>query len=91
MIASDYHAGNPLRGKPLKTDKGLGYSSIGGPGGMEYIPGVQDQIRADFDNPIDGLFKRIINVLFPLINTVRGDFRVSGVTHVGIREMNDLH
>jgi hypothetical protein len=77
MIASDHHAGNSLRGKTLKPEEGLGYSSIGGPGGMEYIPGVHDQIRADFDNPIDGLLERIIDVLFPLIDTVRGHFRIS--------------
>ena len=58
---------------------------------MEYIPGVQDEIRADFDNLIDGLLERVIDVLFPLIDAVGGYFCVSGIPQMGIREVNDLH
>jgi hypothetical protein len=85
MIASDYYGGNPMGGKPLKTDEGLGYGPVGRPGSMKHVPGVYNEIRVNFNDPIDNLFEGIINVLFSLIDAVGGNFCVSGITQMGIR------
>ena len=77
MVARDYHGGNSMGGKSLKTDQGLSDGPVGRPWSVKNIPGVYNEIRANFNIPIDNLLEDIINVLLPLIDAVGGNFCVS--------------
>jgi len=80
MVASNYHGGNPMGGKPLKSDKGLIYSPIGRSWSVKDISSVHNQVRGDLEDPLDDLIERIINVLFPLIDAAGSNFCESGIT-----------
>ena len=77
MITRDYYGGNSMGGKSLETDKGLSDGPVGRPWSVKNIPGVQNEVRADLEDPIDDPFEGIINVLFPLIDAVGGNLCVS--------------
>jgi hypothetical protein len=72
-------------GKPLKADKGLSYGPIGRSWSVKDIPGVHNHVRVHFEDSIDDLRERIINVLFPLIDAAGSNFCVSGITQMGVR------
>ncbi len=57
MVASDYHGGNPMCRKPLKADEGLSYSPIGRSCSVKDIPGVHNEVRGDFEDPLDDLIE----------------------------------
>jgi hypothetical protein len=85
MVASDYHGGNPLGGKPMKADEGLIFSPIGRTWSVKDISGVHNEVRGDFEDPIDDLIERMINVLLPMIDATGGNFCLSGITQMGVR------
>lgn len=74
-----------MGGKPLKSDKGLSYSPIGRSWSVKDISSVHNQVWGDFEDSIDDLIERIINVLFPLIDAAGSNFCVSGITQMGVR------
>ncbi len=51
-----------------KSDKDLSNSPLGRSWRVKDISGVHNDVRGDFEDSLDYLIERIINVLFPLID-----------------------